>query len=381
MINKQSIYYWFFFPLLALLSAGSLTSCIYDSVLEETDMSGKSTLSITMRGITTTDPSTSGGSYDDYVKTLRVIGYDNAGNVVCNQKYSGTDLGTVEGTAPNTYIEITQTLEDTFQGGVCDFYFIANEEEYFVYNSQTTTKQKLSAFLGDNAKNAPPKVDLSSCIIAFDAESGLTPGYPILMTVHSTSQFLKPGNNEMGSIQLVRCVAKVQLIVQKDNTDKYRIPENDVVTISDVSLHGTRPDSYSLWDTKSHFATNSVYTHNFTTIANDNVGYGTDGSSAYTSDMVYFPETLSPNNTTEGVLYFTFTLNYKPNGANTPTVRTYTVAIGEDADKDGTVDDYNIYRNTVYTVTATLQWQPTTPELNIQVDAWNEVEVDVPAFE
>ena len=42
MINKQSIYYWFFFPLLALLSAGSLTSCIYDSVLEETDMSGKS---------------------------------------------------------------------------------------------------------------------------------------------------------------------------------------------------------------------------------------------------------------------------------------------------------------------------------------------------
>lgn len=377
MINKQSIYYWFFFPLLALLSAGSLTSCIYDSVLEETDMSGKSTLSIMVRGITIT-PGT-----DDYVETLRVIGYDNTGAVVCNQKYSGAELGTVEGTAPDTYIEITQTLEDAFQGGVCDFYFIANEDGYSVYNSQTTPKQTLSAFLGDKAENAPQKVDLSSCIIAFDAESGLTPGYPILMTVHSTSQYLKPGDNSMGTIQLVRCLARVQLIVQKDNTDKYRIPENDVVTISDVSLHGTRPDSYSLWDTKSYFAiNNSEYQHDFT-ITDDNktVGYGTDGSPAYTSDMVYFPEKLYQDNTTEGDLYFTFTLTYTPSGSITPTIRTYTFAIGKDEDQNGVVEDYNIYRNTVYTVTATLQWQPTEPTMNIQVDAWGEKKMNVPAFE
>ena len=97
--------------------------------------------------------------------------------------------------------------------------------------------------------------------------------------------------------------------------------------------------------------------------------------------MVYFPEKLYQDNTAEGDLYFTFTLNYTPNGANTPTVRTYTVAIGEDADKDGTVVDYNIYRNTVYTVTATLQWQPTEPTMNIQVNAWGEKTMEVPAFE
>ena len=80
-------------------------------------------------------------------------------------------------------------------------------------------------------------------------------------------------------------------------------------------------------------------------------------------------------------MYFTFTLTYKPEGG-TAIERTYTVAIGEDADKDGTVVDYNIYRNTVYTVTATLQWQPTEPTMNIQVDAWDgEVKVDVPDFE
>ena len=139
MINKQSIYYWFFFPLLALLSAGSLTSCIYDSVLEEEDTSGKSTLSITMRGITTTDPSTSGGSYDDYVKTLRVIGFDASGSVVCNELHEGTDFAII-----NDALNITQTMEDTFQGGVCDFYFIANEDWYFVYNN---SPGDLSTFL------------------------------------------------------------------------------------------------------------------------------------------------------------------------------------------------------------------------------------------
>ena len=201
------------------------------------------------------------------------------------------------------------------------------------------------------------------------------------MIANPSARYIKPGDNiKIADVKLIRCVAKVQLIVQKDNTTENKIPENDVVTISDVSLHGTRPESYSLWNTKSHFATNSAYTHNFT-IANVNVGYGTGGSPAYTSDMVYFPEKLYQDNTAEGDLYFTFTLTYKPEGG-TAIERTYTVAIGEDADKDGTVVDYNIYRNTVYTVTATLQWQPTEPTMNIQVDAWDgEVKVDVPDFE
>ncbi len=109
MINKHSIYNWLFFPLFVSLLAGSVASCINDPAMEEEDTSGKSTLSIMVRGITIT-PGT-----DDYVETLRVIGYDNTGAVVCNQKYSGAELGKVEGTVPDTYIKITQTLEDAFQ--------------------------------------------------------------------------------------------------------------------------------------------------------------------------------------------------------------------------------------------------------------------------
>lgn len=366
MINKQSIYYWFFFPLLALLSAGSLSSCIYDSMLEETDMSGKSTLSITMRGITTTDPSTSGGSYDDYVKTLRVIGFDASG-LVCNQFYNRDVISSweVKGQSPNTYYDITQELQN-FSGGNCRFYFIANEEEYNIYNE--TTAPTLSSYLNSNQLT---EEQLKVCIIASTPDDQDWSGKPILMIANPSAQYIKPGNDiKIADVELVRCIAKVQLIVQKDK----EIPEDAVVTISNVSLHGTRPDSYSLLDTKNYFAANSdeEYTHDFT-ITNSNVGYGIEESPAYSSGMVYFPETLSSNNTTEGVLYFTFTLTYGDNA----TEKTYTIAIGDDANDDGVVEDYSIYRNTVYTVTATLQWQPTEPTMNIQVDAWDEKEMSV----
>lgn len=356
MINKQSIYYWFFFPLLALLSAGSLTSCIYDSVLEETDTSGKSTLSITMRGITTTDPGST-GNYDDYVKTLRVIGYDNTGNVVCNQKYSGSELGKVEGTAPDTYIKITQTLEDAFQGGVCDFYFIANEDGYSVYNGQTTTKQKLSAFLGDKAENTPSKGSLNSCIIAFDAESGLTPGYPILMTVHSTSQFLKPGNNEMGSIQLVRCLARVQLKITKGASFTGNVSVND-----DVKLIGTCPDSYSLWNTGTYTAYQAIpITRNLANMSS--IGDGM----VFTSSALYFPEKLGKggNTVTDTDLKYTFNLTA---GATT---KSYAIGIGKGQENNSSViADYNIYRNSWYTTSVNfLGWQSQI-KITYEVDDW-----------
>ena len=369
MINKHSIYNWLFFPLLAFLLAGSVASCINDPAMEEEDMAGKTTLSVTVRGVSQ-EPSS-----DEYIKTLRIIVFDASG-MVCNQFYSENDIENwvIKGSGTDTYYEITQKLAN-FSGGSSRFYFIANEEGYTISDGNT----ELSAFLDDENLTEDA---LKACIMAFiDIQDWSAK--PILMIANPSARYIKPGDNiKIADVKLIRCVAKVQLIVQKDNTDKYRIPENDVVTISDVSLHGTRPESYSLWDTKSYFAiNNSEYQHDFT-ITDDNktVGYGTDGSPAYTSDMVYFPEKLYQDNTAEGDLYFTFTLTYTPEGG-TAIERTYTVAIGEDADKDGTVDDYNIYRNTVYTVTATLQWQPTEPTMNIQVDAWGEKKMDVPAFE
>lgn len=347
---KQYIYHWLLFPLFAFLLANCATSCSNDPAMEE-DTSGKSTLSIKVRGITTTDPGSS-GSYDDYVKTLRVIGYDNTGAVVCNQKYSGTELGTVEGTDSNTYIEITQTLEDAFQGGVCDFYFIANEDGYFVYNSQTTPKQTLSAFLGVNAENAPPKKDLNSCIIVFDAQNGLTPGYPILMTVHSTSQFLKPGNNEMGRIYLIRCLARIQLKISKDKSVA------NALTASNVTLKGTYPDSYSLWNTGTYTGYQAKeLNYPLTNNSSDAV---------FTSQALYFPEKLGKggNAQTDTDLKFSFTLTEGSNSNN------YEVAIGEETSGGGI--DYDIHRNHWYTTMATYYGMQGSLGITFDVEEWNE---------
>ena len=354
MINKHSIYNWLFFPLLAFLLAGSVASCSNDPAMEE-DTSGKSTLSITVRGVTTTVPTD--GDYDEYIKTLRIIGYDNTGAVVCNQKYSGAELGKVEGKDPNTYIEITQTLEDAFQGGVCDFYFIANEDGYSVYNSQTTPKQTLSAFLGDKAENAPQKVDLSSCIIAFDAESGLTPGYPILMTVHSTSQFLKPGNNEMGSIQLVRCLAKLQLKVNQEEVEN--------VKISNVKLTGKYADSYSLWDGK-----------NYTNYKEQTLDYplstnGSDVALNYSGKEIYLPETMQ-SISSGAIVKYTFDLT-----ADGQT-QSFEIEVGKPDNNDPTaIADYNIYRNHWYTITGIFKGWNDMLLVGYDVQDWTDVSHEV----
>ena len=369
MINKHSIYNWLFFPLLASLLAGSVASCINDPAMEE-DTSGKSTLSITVRGVTQ-EPEKDG--YDEYIKTLRLIVFDASG-LVCNEFYSQTEIETwdVKGESPDTYYDITQELQN-FSGGNCRFYFIANEEGYNISSNNTTT---LSTFLNNESLT---ENDLKACIIASTPDNEDWSTKPILMIANPSAQYIKPGDNiKIADVKLIRCVAKVQLIVQKDNTTENKIPENDVVTISDVSLHGSRPESYTLWENGTIIAGTEYSRTLLGGTDSKNVGYS---DSPYSSGMVYFPEMLYQNNTTEGDLYFTFTLNYTPNGANTPTVRTYTVAIGEDADDDGVVEDYNIYRNTIYTVTVTLQWQPTEPTMNIQVDAWeDEINVDVPPF-
>lgn len=374
MINKQSIYYWFFFPLLALLSAGSLTSCIYDSVVEETDMSGKTTLSITMRGVTK-NPEQDG--YDEYIQTLRIIVFDASGKVY-NQLYLQDDIEEweIKGSGSNTYYEITQLLEN-FSGGSSNFYFIANEEDYYIYNENETTNQtSLSSYLENDQLT---EEQLKEYIIASTPDDQDWSEKPILMIANPSAQYIKPGeNNTIADVKLVRCVAKVQLIVQKDNTDENKIPEDAVVTISNVFLHGTRPESYTLWENGTVINGSDYSKTLLKETESHEVGYP---DSPYSSDIVYFPEKLYQDTTTEGDLYFTFTLNYTPNGDNTPTVRTYTVAIGKDDNKDGVVEDYNIYRNTFYTVTATLQWQPTTPTMNIQVDAWEGKTMNVPPFE
>lgn len=346
MINKQSIYYWFFFPLLALLSAGSLTSCIYDSVLEEEATYGKTSLVVTVRTITT-DPDEATTYYDEYVKTLRIIGFDASGNLVCNGFYEQE----LEQVTNKTSIDIKQELEN-FQGGTCKLYFIANEYNY----TTTSNATSLTDFL-KNENSTLSEQSLNNCIISASSSGdnwGGTNLKPILMTAQ-TSAYIQSGKTEqnIGTIELVRCVAKVQLQI---------VDETGSAIISETpTLSGSYPDSYSLLDVGTYISwkgENDNYSVNLTMTRN---------GSTYTSQEIYFPERLFAQdvNTKANALTFSFTLNGE----------SYTAAVADEKGKD-----FNIRRNTHYTVIATLKKKEDVT-FNVMVNAWGEKTMNVPAFE
>ena len=336
MINKQSIYYWFFFPLLALLSAGSLTSCIYDS----------------MRGITTTDPGSS-GSYDDYVETLRIIGFDANGSVVCNELHEGTDFAII-----NDALNITQTMIEAFQGGVCDFYFIANEEGYKVYDSQTT----LSNYL---VTPDLQKESLDNCLIATPIEITTLGSSPILMTT-SVRSTLKPGDNTINNIELVRCFAKAQLLLKVEDNGTVSEPTN-------VELSGLAPDSFYLLPGKEEVITSTTNLSYTVDVSGNNSLMNTELEAEdyfFISRVVYLPERYLSNstNTQENAVKYQITLD-----------KAYEVPIADNTTGDL---DYSIKRNYAYTTIGTyVPASEASVTLEWEVTPYTPVNVDVPTFD
>ena len=345
---KQYIYHWLFFPLLAILLASGVASCSNESVMEEEATYGKTSLVVTVRSITTT-PDNATTYYDEYVKTLRIIGFDASGNLVCNGFYDQ-----LEQVTHDTSIEITQELQN-FQGGTCKLYFIANEEYYFIANEEyyTTGNTNLSAFL-KNETSILTEQELNDCIIKVSSANDGWGTNPILMTAQ-TSAYIQSGKTEqnIGKIELFRCVAKVQLQI---------VDETGSAIISGTpTLSGSYPNSYSLLDvgTYTSWTGDNSYSVELKKKADD--------KTLYTSQEIYFPERLfdQDSNPEANALKFSFTLNDTP----------YMAAV---ADEKGT--DFNIRRNTHYTVIATLKKEETVT-FNILVNAWDGKTMDVPAFE
>ncbi|CDD32690.1 putative uncharacterized protein [Bacteroides sp. CAG:714] len=349
---KQYIYHWLFFPLLVLLLASGTTGCSNESAMEEEEATyGKTSLVVTVRSITTA-PDNATTYYDEYVKKLRIIGFDASGNLVCNGFYD--QLKQVTNAAS---IEITQELQN-FQGGTCKLYFIANEDNYFIanednYTTFTSNATSLTAFLEDENSTLTEK-KLNDCIINASSTNDSGGTNPILMTAQ-TSVYIQSGKTEqnIGTIKLVRCVAKVQLQIVDET-------ESAIIT-GTPTLSGSYPDSYSLLDVGT--CTNRTGDNSYSVELN----VKNDDKTLYTSQEIYFPERLfTPDaNTEANALKFSFTLNDTP----------YTAAVADETGRD-----FNIRRNTHYTVIATLKKKETVT-FNVMVNAWGEKTMDVPAFE
>ena len=312
-----------------------------------------------MRGITTTDPGSS-GSYDDYVKTLRVIGFDASGSVVCNQLFDYVDNNGIPNfeVTESDEVNITQTLEDAFQGGVCDFYFIANEEGYTVYDSQ----DGLSKFLeGENLT----KDALDKCVIATPTEITTLGSSPILMTT-SVRSTLKPGDNTINNIELVRCFAKAQLLLKVEDNGTVSEPTN-------VELSGLAPDSFYLLPGKEEVITSTTNLSYTVDVSGNNSLMNTELKAEdyfFISKVVYLPERYLSNltNTQENAVKYQITLD-----------KAYEVPIADNT--TGNLD-YSIKRNYAYTTIGTYApASETNVTLEWQVTPYTPVNVDVPTFE
>lgn len=214
--------------------------------------------------------------------------------------------------------------------------------------------------------NVENQTSLEACVISTpstDQPFMPSEATPILMTT-SVRTTLRPGDNTINNIELVRCFAKLQLkIVNKSGED---------ISVTDPKVNGSYPNSYSLWNGSSSENWNQNDPHYEIDLNPLNQGSVTDDAQNYPlyySTEVYFPERLfldaNNNNNKDNAITFSFTLNNK----------TYNVEV---ADATGT--DFNIRRNTHYTVIATLKKKETVT-FNILVNAWDGKTMYVPAFE
>lgn len=343
---KYHIYNYLLFLSLVVLFAGSMVGCSNDPVMKEETTSGKTMLSIMVRGITITEPTDD--NYDDYVGTLRVIGYDDAGNAVCNELYEdlseNKSVKEIEYEGERLY-QISNLELQGFTGGRCTFYFIANEKNYVV-----------SPSLESGLTDAPSLSDLNGAKVTFNNNNNELGTFPILMTAKLVALVKNGIEQEITEpIQLVRCVAKFKLIING---------AQNTYTIGKVTVTGYYPQNYALWE-GSRYTGYSTSAYN-KSVTNNN---SSDSKCLFSSSEIYFPEKLYGSQIDySGLLRFNIPVTR--NGI----LKTYEVEIGDDVDNG----NYNIQRNTIYTIIANLGWTPT---FTVQVNSWNEKTMEIPAFE
>lgn len=358
---KQYIYHWLFFPLLALLSAGSLTSCIYDSAMEEEDNNtGHTYLTITTRGINVTNKD----DFEDYVGKLRVMAFDSQGKIVSGVNFTIGDLRgyTMSGEGDDTYITVKQEiLGGIMTSGTYSFYFVANETGYNTINENGTLSEVLETVrTEDELKSIQVKTDFSQEACKPNATN-------MLMSVGPLKVLIREGeNNEIGNannrIELIRAFAKAQLLLKVESG----VTEP---TSPEVSLSVSAPDSFYLLPGKEEEIT-PITTLFYTTILGGSQPMNTELTASdyfFISDVVYLPERYLSTNTEENAIKYQITLdNY-----------VYPASIADNT--TGTLD-YNIKRNYAYTTIGTYAPE-TTVTLNWQVKPYDNVKVDVPTFE
>lgn len=176
---------------LGLLTAALFSGCSEEHLPDLPDRAGTTLLRIQTKGIVI-DPVPSDARMDEYVKTLRLIAYQE-GQPVLNQQLSDWSGYEVKNPGPDSYIEIPmETLQGaTLQRGSLDLYAVANEQQSLSLDNIAQEELKQQMVEASSVNHTPTQQN------------------PLLMSaeVHPT---LLQEKNEI-KINLERSVGKVEL--------------------------------------------------------------------------------------------------------------------------------------------------------------------------
>ena len=224
-INKRIK--WITATLLAVILL-ILPGCDKESLLSDSAPAGSTTLRLSTKGIVV-NPSASDTDWEVYVKTLRLIGFQE-GKLVVNHKINDLTNYKVEGTDPDTYIEIPldESTGATIKRGELDLYAVANEEVGdFPDNtfSKDITAEELEALM----------------VKAKDSYSAPDAATPFLMSAKVNTTLLAEENSI--KVELVRTVGKVELTsVKLENQTEVK----EQITYS-LSASGNVYETYPLF--------------------------------------------------------------------------------------------------------------------------------------
>lgn len=338
MMNKRYIYRCLLLPLITCIMVG-IAGCGNDVTEEEgrkASADGGTYLTVTARGIT--DQPSADGSYDDYIASLRVLAFDEKGNMLCNALYkSAAGQGVKEWTVVGeNAVSIKEKLGNG--GGRYSFYFIANEEGHSTTDNAQSLTNKLE---GITARNELDDIEISFSSREMDGKNA------IIMTAVEEDRMIFAGMDNSGiDVELERVLAKVRIQVTNQSSQS-------PFSVFNVKLAGGQiPASYVLL--KGGTGT----TKQFLSEETDMSG-GLNGD-IYTSRTIYMPERIldQPDEETEA-------LKIALNVTVANQSKHYELPVG-----NGNNKNYNIERNTDYTTTGTIKEWGNPIIINTTVQPW-----------
>ena len=281
---ENKIYRRLLAPVLACLVL-ALAGCSQDATEAEAPSSptGGTYLTIVTRGINTTDDT----QYEDYVKTLRVIIFDDAGNSIANLFLQNTDDDTTDEipnhtpqTGDKTEVLLDEQNIGQISSGTYTFYCIANETGY-----SNTKGDLLSVALGEDKEIS--EEDLDDMHVKFTEDDIRKPTGTKYMLMSTKQNFLiRAGEENPITIVLDRALAKAQLVIQSTDkiTDNIRVslPKDKIPASYSLIKQGTIRSSSSTLE-EGTIALTSTTNEPFDDKAKSE-------NNQYVSEVVYLPE-------------------------------------------------------------------------------------------